>query len=199
MAASSRPEWAAVGLSGQGLAGHNWGMVVGGPRFGLCMASAVLLSGCFYDPTGSDLGSGTAQTVAEVTSGGGSTGGGAPTTGIPDPVDSSSTGEDPGTSTGSSTTTVPADPTTTDVDPGSSSSTTSDGSTGTTTSGEDSSSGEASTTGGCTEQPFFKDSDMDGYGDPEQFVLACEQPATYRLLPTNAVKIDGVVAVGKDL
>lgn len=73
------------------------------------------------------------------------------TTGMVDPT----TGANPSTSTG-------LDPSTsTGVDPS-------------TTTGLD-----PSTSTGCAEQTFYKDADMDGFGDPAQAKMGCEAPAGY--------------------
>ena len=144
--------------------------------------------GCSFDATG--LGqngtagqSGTAgSSTGAGTSGGPLTGVTDPTSGGADPSGDPGPGDDSGSSTGPATT-LPVDPTTTTgVDPSTSSSTTVVDPSTTTTGGEhgsSSSGGSSSSSGACVEKSFYKDGDKDGYGDPGQLEMACEQPEGY--------------------
>jgi hypothetical protein len=101
-----------------------------------------------------------------------------PTTGPTSGPSTQTTGSESGT--GESSETLGSDSSGA-VEPGTSSSTT-DGTsttdTTTTTGGPDTTTGgeSSSSSGGCREQAFFKDDDGDGFGDPDELVMACEQP-----------------------
>ena len=184
------------------IAGHKPGTMVG-PRRNVAPTSTLLallalgpLAACSFDAAGLGPTSegGSTQPQDPVTSGPSTGGTGTtaepttgPTTG-PTTQTSVGTGSESGETSGSSGAVEPG--TTTSTTDGTS---TTDASTST---GADTTTGGSSSSGPCSEQAFFADDDGDGFGDPDELVMACEPPDGH--VPNSDDCDDGDGAVRPD-